>query len=82
MDAGERSRRLVRVAKRVKTEDLRSSLEQTHKRLRRLVKTLKENGEGGSKGGEASDDLKTEVRRSRRQLRANRELLGLDEKSE
>jgi hypothetical protein len=55
--------------------DVRSAFESTHHRLRRLVKQLAANGAA------ADEDLQKEIKRSQRQIRSNRELLGAKPKS-
>ena len=52
-------------------QDVRDALEKTNLRLRRLVKIIRNEGDSGH-----SEELEVEVKRARRQLRDNRELLG------
>ena len=61
------------------TANMREAFEETDLCLRRVVSRLRQmressNGEGG--GSEADEGLERAIKRSRRQIRANRELLG------
>ncbi len=51
-------------------QDVRDALEKTNLRLRRLVKIIRNEGDSGH-----GEELEVEVKRARRQLRDNRELL-------
>jgi hypothetical protein len=52
------------------SSDLRGALEETDLRLRRLLRSF------GERQDPDSQEMQLEVRRTRRRLRANRELLG------
>jgi hypothetical protein len=52
-------------------QDVRDALEKTNLRLRRLVKIIRNEGDSGRD----SDEFEVELKRARRQLRDNKELL-------